>query len=178
MLGACCTAGRNTQRNAGVAGAHRKALLWEAEGCEWHLVVTCLLWPQRGTLGYMAPELMGYKHDDDESHNRHPVTMAVDIYSFGLLLWAIITGEKPRMHDKSLRKPRSALSQALQILGLAMCWGLCVMRHGQGGHCPSFLEDLYPSFGLLLWAKAIAQAQVSRTSSHPTCETAAFLAQE
>ena len=49
---------------------------------------------------------MGYKHDGDESHTRHPVTMAVDIYSFGLLLWAIITGEQPRMHDESLRKPK------------------------------------------------------------------------
>jgi serine/threonine protein kinase len=97
---------------------------------------------QRGTLGYMAPELMGYKHEESPS-NRHPVTMvrrrlcfarpdvlflcvlylqptsslldhsetlciiqAVDIYSFGLLLWAIITGKQPCMHDESLRKPR------------------------------------------------------------------------
>ena len=65
----------------------------------------------------MAPELMGYKHDEDESNSRHPVTMAVDIYSFGLLLWAIITGEKPRMHDESLRKPRHATSQAWRLPG-------------------------------------------------------------
>ena len=72
----------------------------------------------------MAPELMGYKHDEDEANNRHPVTMAVDIYSFGLLLWAIITGEKPRMHDESLRKPRHPLSQAWRLPNIALCWSL------------------------------------------------------
>lgn len=63
---------------------------------------------QRGTLEYMAPELMGYRHGDgaDSPHPRHSVTTAVDIYSFGIVLWSILTGDRPRLHEESLRKPR------------------------------------------------------------------------
>ena len=118
-----------SENSVGIAGARKQGLLWDPEGSkkqimEWQSFADCELWLQRGTLGYMAPELMGYKHDEDESNSRHPVTMAVDIYSFGLLLWAIITGEKPRMHDESLRKPRHAFSQTWRLPNIALCWSL------------------------------------------------------
>ena len=113
-------------------------------------MTSSVLWLQRGTLGYMAPELMGYKHDEDESNSRHPVTMAVDIYSFGLLLWAIITGEKPRMHDESLRKPRHALSQIWRLPNIALCWAF--MHPACNGMQQSLLNVIHPDSGLLLRA--------------------------
>ena len=125
-----------SEKLVGIAGARKQGLLWDPEGSkkqimEWQSIADCELRLQRGTLGYMAPELMGYKHDEDESNNRHPVTMAVDIYSFGLLLWAIITGEKPRMHDELLRKPRHALSQACRLPNIALCWALMYLAWPQ-----------------------------------------------
>ena len=110
----------------------------------------CELWLQRGTLGYMAPELMGYKHDEDESNSRHPVTMAVDIYSFGLLLWAIITGEKPRIHDESLRKPRHASSQVWRLPNIALCWAFMHLAWNEMQQ--SLLDVRHPGSDLLLRA--------------------------
>ena len=140
-------------------------------------MTSSVLWLQRGTLGYMAPELMGYKHDEDESNSRHPVTMAVDIYSFGLLLWAIITGEKPRMHDESLRKPRHATSQAWRLPGICVLLGASCVWHGHKIQRHNFLNVVYPGSDLLLWAftmgekpqmrdEAPGQAQCGR---HVTC---------
>ena len=66
---------------------------------------------QRGTLDYMPPEMFGaYDEEDAEcgggQTRKQAVTQAVDVYSFGLVLWQIVTG---RCLDKmlgSLRPPR------------------------------------------------------------------------
>lgn len=52
---------------------------------------------QRGTLPYMAPELCSYGQK---------ITKAVDVYSFGVLLWEMITYETPNKRV-SMRPPRS-----------------------------------------------------------------------
>ncbi|CAL5225968.1 g8770 [Coccomyxa viridis] len=59
---------------------------------------------KRGTLDYMAPELMGTY--DEENTLSHPITSAVDVYSFGLVLWQIVTGEVPDKAAGPLRSPR------------------------------------------------------------------------
>ncbi len=65
---------------------------------------------QRGTLDYMAPEVFrAYSEDDEgatEAPKKQPVTQAVDIYSFGLVLWQLLTGEHPDKTQGSLRRPR------------------------------------------------------------------------
>ena len=56
---------------------------------------------QRGTRGYMAPELFyGYVEEA-----RNPVTKAVDIYSFGVLIWEVVTGLRLAL-GQGLRQPR------------------------------------------------------------------------
>ncbi|CAK0786624.1 hypothetical protein CVIRNUC_009838 [Coccomyxa viridis] len=64
----------------------------------------------RGTLDYMAPEVFrAYSEDDEgatEAPKKQPVTQAVDIYSFGLVLWQLLTGEHPDKTQGSLRRPR------------------------------------------------------------------------
>ena len=55
----------------------------------------------------MAPELKGaYSEDPNFPLARHPVTLAVDIYSFGLVLREIVTGEKSRLKNPSWRELR------------------------------------------------------------------------
>ena len=65
---------------------------------------------QRGTLDYMAPEVFrAYSAHDEgaaEAPKKQPVTQAVDIYSFGLVLWQLLTGEHPDKTQGSLRRPR------------------------------------------------------------------------
>ena len=62
---------------------------------------------QRGALDYMAPELLGQPVEAaGKSSASYPVTKAVDICSFGILLWEIVTGEKRNRAAGSLRKPR------------------------------------------------------------------------
>ena len=58
---------------------------------------------QRGTLAYMSPELFGAYSVDGPV--KAPVTQAVDVYSFGVLMWEVISGEKPS-RTASLRKIR------------------------------------------------------------------------
>ncbi|MGH0147624.1 UNVERIFIED_CONTAM: hypothetical protein FKN15_072570 [Acipenser sinensis] len=48
---------------------------------------------QGGTISYMPPEAI-------EDVNYKP-TPAYDVFSFGILLWSLITGEKPYSHAKS-----------------------------------------------------------------------------
>ena len=60
---------------------------------------------QMGTFEYMAPELMGYS-SDASWRSQNPVTKAVDIYSFAVLLWEILTGEVPNRFQRRLREPR------------------------------------------------------------------------
>ena len=67
---------------------------------------------QRGTLDYMAPEVFRAYSEEDEGATEGPrkqqVTQAVDIYSFGLVLWQLLTGEHPDKTQGSLRQPRQA----------------------------------------------------------------------
>lgn len=51
---------------------------------------------QRGTLDYMAPELLMGERS----------SFAVDIYSFGVMLGEIITGETPERRRGGARDPR------------------------------------------------------------------------
>lgn len=59
----------------------------------------------------MAPELFSsYEHTADDllSHcdKKPAVTYTVDIYSFGCVLWEIVTGERMLQAMASLRDPR------------------------------------------------------------------------
>lgn len=62
---------------------------------------------QRGTLAYMSPELFGAYSTTTNGPVKAPVSQAVDIYSFGVLMWEVLTGEKPS-RTSSLRKVRWA----------------------------------------------------------------------
>lgn len=53
--------------------------------------------------------------------NQACIFQAVDIYSFGLLLWGIITGQQPCMHDESLRKPRQVSAPKLDCVNSRTC---------------------------------------------------------
>ena len=60
----------------------------------------------------MAPEVFrAYNEEDDgatEGPRKQTVTQAVDVYSFGLVLWQLLTGEHPDKTQGSLRQPRQA----------------------------------------------------------------------
>ncbi len=60
---------------------------------------------QGGTEQYMAPELLG-QCLNASGKPKYPITMAVDVFAFGLLLWEIVTGERPNRFKCSLRRPR------------------------------------------------------------------------
>lgn len=61
---------------------------------------------QRGTLDYMPPEMFGSYDEDGEGPGKQAVTQAVDVYSFGLVLWQIVTGGCLDKMQGSLRPPR------------------------------------------------------------------------
>ncbi|KAL5547975.1 hypothetical protein UlMin_003206 [Ulmus minor] len=48
----------------------------------------------RGTIPWMAPELLN-------SSNNNSVTEKVDVYSFGIVMWELLTGEEPYAHTPS-----------------------------------------------------------------------------
>lgn len=65
----------------------------------------------RGTFDYMAPELFGsYELESDappmSGDYKPEVTYAVDIYSFGCVLWELITGQRMQRPETPLRGPR------------------------------------------------------------------------
>ncbi|BDA51316.1 Mitogen-activated protein kinase kinase kinase 11 [Coccomyxa sp. Obi] len=60
----------------------------------------------RGTAVYMAPELFPSSEGSGDSICKVAVTQAVDVYSFGVLMWEVLTGERPQKSSKSLRKIR------------------------------------------------------------------------
>lgn len=62
----------------------------------------------------MAPELMGTY--DEENTLSHPITSAVDVYSFGLVLWQIVTGEVPDKAAGPLRSPRCVYTMHTTLL--------------------------------------------------------------
>lgn len=63
---------------------------------------------QRGTWAYIAPELCGYYEGGTGSSGagKVPVTQAVDVYSYGVLMWEVLSGERPQRSSGSLRKLR------------------------------------------------------------------------
>jgi serine/threonine protein kinase len=64
------------------------------------------LWLQRGTFEYMAPELMFGQRS----------TFAVDVYSFGVMLREIITGDAPDKRQAPPRDPRYVAPPWLSLL--------------------------------------------------------------
>ena len=74
---------------------------------------------QRGTLAYMSPELFGAYSTASNGPVKAPVTQAVDVYSFGVLMWEVLSGEKPS-RTTSLRKIRQGSPLALPLWPQAM----------------------------------------------------------
>ena len=72
----------------------------------------CLV--QRGTLDYMAPELIEGAGCDYDSPCVYPITAAVDVYSFALILWQIITRAPLDRLSGELCPPRYA-SQPMRM---------------------------------------------------------------
>ena len=58
----------------------------------------------------MAPEVFrAYNEEGEgaaEGPKKQPVTQAVDVYSFGLVLWQLLTGGHPDKTQGSLRQPK------------------------------------------------------------------------
>ena len=52
----------------------------------------------------MAPEL--FPSSDSSGNSSIAVDQAVDIYSFGILMWEVLSGEQPKRFSKSLRNIR------------------------------------------------------------------------
>ena len=96
---------------------------------------------QRGTLDYMAPELLSALECESHSdqplrlQSQHPITTAVDVYSFGLVLWQIITGESLDRAAGALRQPRCALfCRCSMEISEAMLIHACTTGHGESQH--------------------------------------------
>ncbi len=60
---------------------------------------------QGGTEDYAAPEQLG-QCLDGSGRPKYPITLAVDVFAFGLLLWEIVTGVRPNRFKGALRLPR------------------------------------------------------------------------
>lgn len=108
---------------------------------------------EEGTLSYMPPEAF-----EDLSYTP---TKASDIYSFGILLWSIVTGKQPYPHAMSsmirLRIPlgdrpsvKEIQVQALEIPGLMrfqdlmeQCWGTEPSERPSSYNCTLVTEELY-----------------------------------
>ena len=56
----------------------------------------------------MPPEMFrSYEEEEDGGGSqKQAVTQAVDIYSFGLVVWQLVTGEQLDKFQGSLRQPR------------------------------------------------------------------------
>lgn len=108
---------------------------------------------EEGTLSYMPPEAF-----DDPCYTP---TKASDVYSFGILLWSIVTGKQPYPHAMSsiirMRIPlgdrpsvKPIQVQALEIPGLAplqdlmeQCWGTEPSERPSFYNCTLVTEELY-----------------------------------
>ena len=56
----------------------------------------------------MPPEMFG-AYEEEEEHGvtrKQPITQAVDVYSFGLVMWQIVTGGSLDKMQGSLRTPK------------------------------------------------------------------------
>ena len=79
----------------------------------------------------MPPEVFG-SYDEEEDgggSQKQAVTQAVDIYSFGLVLWQLVTGEQLDKSQGSLRQPRWVNIPTSTNIGHALC------SVGYGGPC-------------------------------------------
>jgi hypothetical protein len=65
----------------------------------------------------MAPELRGAYISEDETE-AHPVTLAVDIYSFGVVLREIITGERTSHVEPFTREIRLAAPHEIKLYAM------------------------------------------------------------
>ena len=79
---------------------------------------------QKGTPGYIAPELVpqlcGSCAEEEQELPCGAATMAVDIYSFGIVLWEIITGDSPQAANGRLRLPRCPFYANLSLSSLQL----------------------------------------------------------
>ncbi|CAL5222010.1 g4300 [Coccomyxa viridis] len=85
----------------------------------------------RGTLDYMPPEMFGAYEEEEEGvvdgqTRKQPITQAVDVYSFGLVLWQIVTGGCLDKMQGSLRPPRIPEECPAQI---AQLYSVCLSEH-------------------------------------------------
>jgi serine/threonine protein kinase len=110
--------------------------------CHLRYGVRCL---QRGTLDYMAPELLSALECESHSdqplglQSRHPITTAVDVFSFGLVLWQIITGESLDRAAGALRQPRCAFFcrcsvEISEAMRMHACQEQSTTAHGESQH--------------------------------------------
>ena len=69
---------------------------------------------QRGALDYMALKLLYSVAHDGEDMLSYPITSAVDVYSFGLVLWHVVTGAVLDKAKGTLRTPMWPFCSCLQ----------------------------------------------------------------
>ncbi|XP_034425200.1 receptor-interacting serine/threonine-protein kinase 3 isoform X2 [Hippoglossus hippoglossus] len=104
-----------------------------------------------GTISYMPPEAFGINYKPSR---------ASDIYSYGILLWSIVTGKQPYPHalpsvvmfripegDRPSLEELSQVADQAELMGLKElminCWGASSTQRPSSLECTKITEQLY-----------------------------------
>lgn len=111
-----------------------------------------------GVLPFMAPEII---------RNQQPYTKAVDIYSFGGIMWELATNRKPfaeRSHDLNLARD---ISQGLRpeiTEGMPSCYARLMLRCWEDDpENRPISEELYETIGV--WLVELSDSMSTETSA-------------